>query len=109
MPTQSKSVFWQQHIENCSRSPLNQKQYCKKNCLALSTFGYWKKKLKTAGQQESVRFYPLTVQPPQTTRICSSRRAGLSIHFTKDELRVELAEDFSATALKKLLINLRQL
>jgi hypothetical protein len=107
MSTQSKLSFWRKHIENYSRSPLNQKQYCTSNCLALSTFGYWKKKLK-AGKQQPVRFYPLTVQP-ETMRIKSSRPAGLSIHVTQDELRVELTEDFSAEALKKLLINLKQL
>lgn len=108
MSTQSKSAFWKQHLENFISSPLNQKQYCKSNGLALSTFGYWKRKLKADHQQNPVTFYPLTVQPQITKHRCS-RPAGLSIRFHQDELQVELTEDFSATTLKKLLTTLRQL
>ena len=102
MSIDSKSVFWQKHIENSRRSSLSQVQYCKKHSLALATFSYWKKKLKSPSQQSQPRFYPLAVQPTEGKE-SSSQPAGLAILFAKNDLRVELAEDFSIPALKKLL------
>ena len=107
MSTKSKSAFWLQHIENCRRGSLNQKQYCRKHSIALSTFCYWKRKLITPQQKEEVRFYPLTVQPAKR-RQPTALPAGLSLYFSKDDLRVELAEDFSVPALKQLLGVLQQ-
>lgn len=108
MSKESKSAFWQQHIEECSRSSLSQKQYCSRNFLALSTFTYWKRKLETGKPQEQIRFYPLTVQP-ELPRSAPSRPAGISIRLAQNDLRVDLAEDFSAPALMKLLTSLKQL
>lgn len=104
---ESKAAFWQNHIENCNRSSLTQAQYCRDHSLALATFCYWKKKLKMSGYQQA-RFYPLTVQSAQPSKKGPSP-AGLVIHLGKDELRVEIAEDFSALALKKLIATLKQL
>lgn len=108
MSTDTKSAFWQQHIENCSRSSLSQRQYCIRNLLALSTFTYWKRRLNKGKQQSQVRFYPLAVQsePPRTS---PSRPAGISIRLAQNDLQVDLAEDFSVPALMKLLTNLKQL
>ena len=102
MSIDSKSAFWQQHIENCRCSSLSQAQYCKKHSLALATFSYWKKKLQSPPQQSQPRFYPLAVRPDEA-RESSLQPAGLTIIFAKNELRLELAEDFSIPALKKLL------
>ncbi len=104
---ESKTDFWQRHIENCSRSPLTQAQYCREHCLALATFGYWKKKLKMIGE-EKARFYPLTVQS-STQKKTNRSQAGLSLHLGTDKFRIDLAEDFSAPALKKLVRILEQL
>jgi hypothetical protein len=59
---QSKAAFWQHHIEKSDGSSLNQMNYCRDHSLALSTFQYWKKKLKSNELQEKASFYPLTVQ-----------------------------------------------
>lgn len=105
--TESKADFWQRHIENCSRSALSQAQYCKDHSLVLATFCYWKRRLNMT-EQEKVRFYPLTVQPVQNNNAVSSP-AGLSLHLGKNKYRIDLAEEFSAPALKKLLTTLEQL
>jgi len=104
---ESKSIFWHRHIENCSCSSLTQAQYCKDNSLALATFCYWKKKLKMT-MQEKARFYPLTVQPAQQ-EIVTSSFAGLSLYIGKERFQIDLAENFSDTALKKLIPILEQL
>ncbi len=105
---QTKSAFWRYHIDNHRRSSLSQVQYCRDHALALSTFQYWKRKLETDGLQEKARFYPLTVQAAASKqhRLTPS---GLTMRVSNDEVRVEIAEEFSAVALKKLLVVLRQL
>lgn len=104
---ESKADFWQRHIDNCSRSSLTQSQYCIEQSLALATFYYWKKKLKMT-RQGKTRFYPLTVQSSKQEKMPRSP-AGLSLHLGNDKFRVDLAEDFSAPTLKKLIIILEQL
>ena len=103
----SKQKFWRQHIQNCQHSQLNQKEYCSQNGLALSTFLYWKKKLDTR-ETKTPRFYPLTVQslPSPASKKANS---GLSLEMCNSKFRIELAEDFSAGCLKKLILTLEQL
>jgi len=103
----SKKAFWQHHIEGCECSPLSQNQYCSKNGLALSTFSSWKRKIGT--KTKSIpRFYPLTVQqPPLPTD--RTNNSGLFVEVCNSRFRIELAEDFSASCLKKLLLTLEQL
>jgi len=106
MAIDTKSEFWRQHIADCRCSSLSQAQYCRKHSLALSTFSYWKKKLTSAPQQAQVRFYPLALRSTEPKEY-NSRPAGLTILFAKNDLRVELAEDFSLPALQKLLTVLK--
>lgn len=105
--TESKVDFWQRHIDACNRSPLTQVQYCRQHSLALSTLGYWKRRLDMT-RQKKARFYPLTVQPVQSenTRFSS---AGVSLHLCDDRFRIDLSEGFSASLLKKLISTLEQL
>lgn len=105
--TESKAKFWKRHIESCNRSSLTQAQYCKENSLALATFCYWKKRLKMT-RQAKPRFYPLTVQSAQQEKSQSSS-AGLSLALGKDKFRIDISEDFSAIALKKLITTLEGL
>ena len=104
----SKEPFWRQHIEGYEHSSLSQNQYCSKNGLALSTFSYWRRKIGTKTKATPPRFYPLTVQqlPLPTDQKSSS---GLFLEVCDSRFRIELAEDFSASCLKKLLLTLEQL
>ncbi len=36
-----KKAYWQQQIRNWKTSGLSQKQFCRRQSLALSTFSYW--------------------------------------------------------------------
>jgi hypothetical protein len=104
---QTKAAFWQHYIEEHNRISLSQVAYCRANSLALSTFQYWKRKLKTDSLQKPARFYPLTAQitPPKEHTLAPS---GIAMRVSNDEVRVEIAEEFSASALKELLVVLRQ-
>jgi hypothetical protein len=103
----SRQTFWRQHITDCERSPLNQKQYCNTNGLALSTFSYWKKKLGKK-EKETPRFYPLTV-PQLPSPDNQADHSGVSLTLNSSKFRIELAENFSASCLRKLILNLEQL
>jgi len=106
--TESKADFWQHHIENCSNSSLTQAQYCREHSLALATFGYWKRRLKT-NRQETACFYPLTVRSAHREKRNPSPSAGVSLHLGNGQYRISLSADFSGAALKKLIALLSEL
>jgi hypothetical protein len=99
-----KQAYWQQQIRNWKTSGLSQKQFCRRQSLALSTFSYWKRRIEIPEAQK-VQFYPLSV-PPQITQPADS---GLLLHICKRRYAIELKEEFSPTALKKLISALEQI
>lgn len=107
IPAESKVDFWQNHIVNCHASRQSQRQYCLEHSLALSTFGYWKRRLKKT-RSGKTRFYPLTVQPVQQATAGPSS-SGLSFRFGNDKFRLDISEDFSVPTLKKLITIFDQL
>ncbi len=44
---EQKEKLWAARIDEWKRSGLSQRQYCKENHLAIATFGWWRKRLKT--------------------------------------------------------------
>jgi hypothetical protein len=102
-----KRIFWQNHIDNSTKSSLSQEQYCRRYGLALSTFAYWKKKL-AKNDKKVPQFYPLTVQQVSVTN-CQATNPGITLTFGKNNFRIELAENFSAGCLKQLIHTLEQL
>ncbi len=45
---QRRLEFWKGHIAGLSKSGLSRKAYCQQNDLSISTFQYWRAKLKPA-------------------------------------------------------------
>jgi len=105
--TTSKKEFWQKHIEECKRSGLSQNKYCNAHSLALSTFGYWKKRLRDTNEARP-RFFPLTLHTPSKKK-ASRSGSGVCLYLGKGKYRVGLREDFSADCLKQLLAVLQEL
>ena len=105
--TRLKHAYWQRHIEDCERKHLSQKDYCRTHGLALSTFRYWKKKLGTE-IPDSPRFFPLAVQP-DSSQATFQITSGLSLQLASGKFNIELAENFSAGCLKKLIHILEEL
>lgn len=103
-----KHAYWQRHIEDCQRNHLSQKDYCRAHGLALSTFRYWKKKLGTE-TPDGPRFYPLTVQHDSPQAATLPIASGLSLQLASGKFNIELAENFSAGCLKKLIHTLEEL
>jgi hypothetical protein len=99
-----KKVYWQQLIHNWKTSGLSQKQFCRRQSLALSTFSYWKRRIERP-EAEIVKFYPLSIPAP----IIPPADSGLLLLIGKKRFAIELKEDFSPTTLKKLVSALEEL
>lgn len=99
-----KKVYWQQQIRNWKSSGLSQKQFCQRQSLALSTFSYWKRRIEKPAA-EKIKFYPLSISPPITPPADS----GLLLRIGRKRFAIEIKEEFSPTALKKLISALEQL
>lgn len=99
-----KKVYWQQQIRNWKTSGLSQKQFCRRQSLALSTFSYWKRRIELP-EAEITKFYPLSIPPP----ITPPADTGLLLLVDRKRFAIEIKEVFSPTALKKLITVLEQL
>lgn len=94
----AKRDYWQQQIRTWKTSGLTQKQYCRSNSIALSTFCYWKSKISRA-EPTAPRFYPLAIPPS----LSEPPDAGLMLVVGQKQFKVQIQEKFSPTALKKLI------
>ena len=104
---QKKQASWQEHIQSWEQSGLSQEAYCKAKSLALSTFGYWRRKINCSSEKRP-RFYPLAVMPSpekQTKSPCG----GLQLIIGEKRFLVEIGNDFSEQTLKRLIVALEQL
>lgn len=100
----AKKDYWQQQIRNWKTSGLSQKQFCRRQSLAVSTFSYWKRRLEIL-KSELIKFYPLSIPAPTTPPADS----GLLLLIRKKRFVIEIKEEFSPTTLKKLISALEQL
>lgn len=104
---QEKRNCWQEHIQAWKQGGLSQVDFCKAKGLALSTFQYWRKKMDQESHHPP-RFYPVTVMPePQTDDkvVC----VGLRLILGERRFLLEIGDNFSDQALKRLILTLEQL
>ena len=99
-----KKAYWQQQVRNWKTSGLSQKQFCRRQSLALSTFSYWKRRIETP-EADKIKFYPLAI-PAQISHPTDS---GLLLLINQKRFAIEIKEEFSPPALKKLISALEQL
>jgi len=104
MERHTKRDYWQQHITSWQDSGLSQKEYCHKNSIAPSSFCYWKSKISKT-ETTSPKFFPLALAPS----LPEPSGAGLKLQVGSKDFQIHLNEDFSPTALKKLIVVLEQL
>ncbi|BCL63156.1 hypothetical protein DGMP_38490 [Desulfomarina profundi] len=107
MDNNSKKDFWHRHIEECEKSHLSQIEYCTTHNIALSTFGYWKRKLGKDQNRKPV-FYPLTVSPSISHKN-GIKESGLTLHVKDGRFTIQIEKGFSSSALSEVITTLEQL
>ena len=101
-----KSEFWQKHMQAYEVSGLSQQEYCRQYSLALSTFGYWRRKIMRS-TTDKPRFYSLTIST--ATVSASDKSTTIALYLNDDRFHIEVDENFSTILLKKLVTALEQL
>lgn len=107
MHSTQKNDFWKNHIEACDKSNLSQIEYCAAQRIPLSTFGYWKRKLKKDVECKPV-FYPLTVSPVVSGEL-PDKDSGLILHLQNKRFSLEIKKGFSASTLSLIVSTLEKL
>lgn len=107
MARNQSKAYWQDHIDACDKSYLNQVDYCAKHNIALSTFGYWKRKLRKTDSNNQI-FYPLTI-PSGRSKIPNEGNAGIIVTLGGGRFSIEVETEFSTTALSQVITTLEQL
>ena len=105
---EQKKTYWQEHIKAWRQCGLSQAHYCKLRSLALSTFQYWRRKIIEDSNNEPPCFYPLAVMP-SIEALDKSSPGILRVILGDRRFVLEIGEDFSEKALKKLIAALEQL
>ena len=90
---------WSSHVEQWQSSGVSQKEYCRRKGLKLSSFYYWKKRLKQNASPMAL------VQVPVKLAGCSQ---GLVL-IVGDCYKVEIGDNFQPSTLTRLVKTLGQL
>lgn len=107
MDRNQKKDFWHNHIEECSKSNLSQIDYCTTHKIPLSTFSYWKKKLKSDNSSKPV-FYPIALSSEQSSSQ-EQKATSLILHIRDGRFTLEIEKDFLPSTLSQVVTTLEQL
>lgn len=104
----TKEKFWQGHIDGWKVSGLSQPAYCQGNLLALSTFGYWRRKLQ-ASKPDRPRFYPLAASRPLHSAFHQSSENSIRLTLDGNRFTIEIGDEFSPSTLQRIILALEQI
>jgi len=93
-PQISKSEYWQQHIKGWGESGHTRTAYCGRNGLRLTTFDYWRKKLREPSDRIKL------VQMPTPGRL-SIDGAGIRL-IVNQQYMIEVENGFCQSTLSQL-------
>jgi hypothetical protein len=87
MTSSEKPAYWQQHFNDWKQSGLSQREYCRQHQLAVSSFGYWRKRLKNHNRPCS-KLVPVSIAGTSTIIISlpSGIRIEAPLHSLSDVL-----------------------
>ena len=106
----SKQKYWSNQIACWKKSGLTQREYCSRQAIALSTFSYWKKKLRQGTTKlAKQRFYPLTVKEPSISPKGAGGKSGIRLSTGEDKFKIDLEKDFSESTLRRLIAFLEKI
>jgi len=107
---QSRKAKWGAILEGWESSDLSQAEYCRSQGVSLSSFFYWRKKLKCPRSGESVRFVKLATYGgvlggPGEDKVLNQ----YPIRFWVKDFCVEVGENFPRETLSELVETLRRI
>ena len=79
----NRDEYWKQHLAVCRRSGLSYAEYCRRNDLTESAFGYWRRQLSSSGAGRS-GFVELRVSPGVAEGIQVTLRNRTSLRIGAD-------------------------
>ena len=89
---ENRDEFWRQHLTACRKSGLSYAEYCRRNDLIESAFGYWRKKIVVRPNGRS-GFVELRVSPGVS---------GSIEVILRNQIRLVMGPDFDEGVLSKL-------
>jgi hypothetical protein len=105
----AKRSYWGDHIAGWKQSGLSQQAYCRKHQLSLSSFGYWRSRLKRGGDDQA-RFHPVMVGTG--TRTISPQPehpdSGLGVILGNERFHITIKQHFCPATLRELIGILEQ-
>lgn len=102
---EDRRLLWEEHMKQWQSSGLTQAQYCRRNELKLSTFHYWRKRLKEKATAVTLVQVPVGFNSNgRWCRPCQELTLVLG-----DRYKVEIGDHFNASALARLVDTLDQL
>ena len=93
---------WEEHMRRWRSSGVTQAEYCRRNELKLSTFYYWRKRLRETATAVTL------VQVPVTNGLDSQSNQELTL-LLGDYYKVEIGDNFNPSTLARLVDTLGQL
>lgn len=97
----SKAEYWQEHFKAWKESGKSRTAYCSENNLPLTTFDYWRKKVKSNPAEIELVGLPLTGR-------LAMNPAGIGL-IINGQYRIEVENGFCPTTLSELLKVVRAL
>jgi hypothetical protein len=100
---EARGKYWRTHLAAQERSGLTLAEYCRRNRLSKSTFGWWKRELRD-NRATPVTLVPVSIIPQQTTAPVKSQdpSSGVAL-ITRNGCRIEIGVGFHPPTLERVL------
>ncbi len=100
---EARKKHWRAHLAAQERSGLTLAEYCRRNRLSKSTFGWWKREQRD-NRATPVTLVPVSFVPQQSTAPvkCQDSSSGVAL-ITHDGCRIEIGVGFHPPTLERVL------
>ena len=89
--------LWRAHLDSWEKSNISQATYCRRHCLKVTQFTYWKKKLSTESPP-----IPFVSIPIPSEKLPFTPEASLYLEYRRD-YRIRVDKGFDQGTLARLL------
>ena len=105
----TKTELWTKRIKDFYASGLSRKEWCQKNQISLSTFGYWIRKLAKKSALPEQAADPVFARLPSEQEISSNLLPGHSpvMIYLSESVRIEVGKDCPCELLASLIHTLK--